>query len=103
MTRSAWRPWLLLAPSLVILLGVFVVPLGILGRYSFYRTAAGGVMVPAWTLDQYARFLLDAHHLRILGTTLGLAFGVTLVTAVLGYPLAYGLARRARRAGVPSA
>ena len=93
MTRSAWRPWLLLAPSLVILLGVFVVPLGILGRYSFYRTAAGGVMVPAWTLDQYARFLLDAHHLRILSTTLGLAFGVTLVTAVLGYPLAYGLAR----------
>jgi putative spermidine/putrescine transport system permease protein len=92
-TRSTWRPWLLLAPSLVILLGVFVVPLGILGRYSFYRTAAGGVMVPAWTLDQYARFLLDAHHLRILGTTLGLAFGVTLVTAVLGYPLAYGLAR----------
>jgi putative spermidine/putrescine transport system permease protein len=92
-TRAEWRPWLLLAPSLVILIWVFVVPLGILGRYSFYRTASGGVMVPAWTLDQYARFLLDPHHLRILGITLGLAFGVTLVTAVLGYPLAYGLAR----------
>ena len=93
MTRSAWRPWLLLSPSLVILIGVFVVPLGILGRYSFYRTASGGVMVPAWTLDQYARFLLDPHHFRVLGTTVALAFGVTLVTAVLGYPLAYGLAR----------
>ena len=93
MTRSAWRPWLLLAPSLVILLGVFVIPLGILGRYSFYRTAPGGAMVPAWTLDQYARFLLDAHYLRVLGATLALALGVTLVTAVLGYPLAYGLAR----------
>ena len=93
MRRPGWPPWLLLAPSLAILVGVFLIPLGILGRYSFYRTGAGGVMVPAWTLDQYARFLLDAHHLRILGATVALALGVTLVTAVLGYPLAYGLAR----------
>jgi putative spermidine/putrescine transport system permease protein len=93
MRRPGWSPWLLLAPSLAILVGVFVIPLGILGRYSFYRTGAGGVMMPAWALDQYARFLLDAHYLRILGITLALAFGVTLVTAVLGYPLAYGLAR----------
>ncbi len=93
MTRPAWRPVLLLAPSLAVLVGVFAIPLGILGRYSFYRTGAGGVMVRAWTLEQYTRFLLDAHHLRILGTTLGLALAVTLVTAVLGYPLAYGLAR----------
>lgn len=93
MTRRAWRPFLLLAPSLAILVGVFAVPLGLLGRYSFYHTGPGGVMVPAWTLEQYSRFLLDAHHLRILGTTLGLALEVTLVTAVLGYPLAYGIAR----------
>lgn len=93
MTRPGWRPLLLLAPSLAVLVGVFAIPLGILGRYSFYRTGAGGVMVRAWTLEQYTRFLLDAHHLRILGTTLGLALAVTLVTAVLGYPLAYGLAR----------
>ena len=91
--RAPWRPLALLAPSLVILVGAFAVPLGILGRYSFYRTAAGGVMVPAWTLEQYARFLFDTRHLRILGTTLALALAVTLVTAVLGYPVAYGLAR----------
>ena len=52
-TRPAWRPLLLLAPSLAVLVGVFAVPLGILGRYSFYRTEAGGVMVQAWVLDQY--------------------------------------------------
>lgn len=91
--RVPWRPLALLAPSLLILVGAFAVPLAILGRYSFYRTAAGGVMVPAWTLEQYARFLLDTRHLRILGTTLTLALAVTLVTAVLGYPVAYGLAR----------
>jgi putative spermidine/putrescine transport system permease protein len=91
--RVPWRPLALLAPSLLILVGAFAVPLAILGRYSFYRTAAGGVMVPAWTLEQYARFLLDTRHLRILGTTLALALAVTLVTAVLGYPVAYGLAR----------
>ena len=93
MTGPVWRPLLLLAPSLAVLVGVFAIPLGILGRYSFYRTEPGGVMVPAWTIEQYIRFLLDAHHVRILGTTLTLAFAVTLVAAVLGYPLAYGLAR----------
>ena len=98
MKRSVWPALLMLAPSLVILIGIFAVPLGILGRYSFYRTEAGGVMVEAWVLDQYRRFLLDPFHLRILGKTLALAFAVTAVTALLGYPVAYALARtRSRR------
>jgi putative spermidine/putrescine transport system permease protein len=91
-------PVLLLAPSVAILAGVFAVPLGILGRYSFYRSGPGGVMISAWSLDQYARFLLDALYLRVLGTTLALAVAITGVTAVLGYPVAYALARtRSRR------
>jgi hypothetical protein len=102
-TRSAWRPWLLLAPSLVILLGVFVIPLGILGRYSFYRTAPGGAMVPAWTLDQYARFLLDAHHLRVLGATLALALGVTWSPRCSATRWRTGSRGRARRGGARSA
>ena len=98
MKRPAWMPLLLLAPSLAILIAVFAIPLGILGRYSLYRTEAGGVMVPAWVLDQYRRFLFDPLYLRLLGKTLALALAVTAVTVVLGYPVAYGLARtRSRR------
>lgn len=98
MKRAAWTPLLLLAPSLAILIAVFAIPLGILGRYSLYRTEAGGVMVPAWVLDQYRRFLFDPLYLRLLGKTLALALAVTAVTVVLGYPVAYGLARtRSRR------
>ena len=55
-------------------------------------------MVSAWVLDQYRRFLFDPFHLRILGKTLALALAVTAVTALLGYPVAYALARtRSRR------
>jgi putative spermidine/putrescine transport system permease protein len=92
-TRRRLVGWLLLTPALAVLVGVFVSSLTILGRYSFYRAEPGGRMTPAWVLDNYVRFLLDAFHLRILWTSLELAVSVTAVCLVLGYPLAYGLAR----------
>jgi putative spermidine/putrescine transport system permease protein len=97
-------PWLLLAPGLAVLVGAFAAPLAILARYSLYRTDPGGVMIPAWVFDHYRRFLLDPFYLRILLTTVGLGLAVTAVTLVLGYPIAYALARtrspRRRAVGV---
>lgn len=93
MRRAGAAPWLLLAPSLVVLIGAFAAPLAILARYSLYRTEPGGVIAPAWVLDHYRRFLLDPFYLRILLTTVELALTVTAVTLVLGYPVAYALAR----------
>jgi putative spermidine/putrescine transport system permease protein len=90
--RVLMAPWLLLAPSFVVLVGAFAAPLAILTRYSLYRTEPGGVMAPAWVLDHYRRFLLDPFYLRILLTTVELALAVTAVTLVLGYPVAYALA-----------
>jgi putative spermidine/putrescine transport system permease protein len=91
--RGGVVPWLLLAPGLLVLVGAFVAPLAILTRYSLYRTDPGGVMTPAWVLDHYRRFLLDPFYLRILLTTVELGLAVTAVTLVLGYPIAYALAR----------
>src|SRR5262249_60472013 len=47
----------------------------------------------AFTLKSYARFLTDPFYLGVLWDTLWLGAVVTLVALLLGYPLAYHLAR----------
>jgi len=84
---------LLLAPGLVLLFGVFMAPLCITLRYSLNRFIAGGSQETAFVLDNYARFILDPYYAAILLRTLALGSGVALVTLLLGYPLAYAIAR----------
>ena len=47
---------------------------------------------PELTADNYAK-IFDLYHLRLFGRTLRLGLITTVVCAVLGYPLAYWLAR----------
>lgn len=57
----------------------------------FLLAVVSGYADPGMTrfgLDQYARFLLDPFSLRVLGSTLWLGIEVTLLTFVLGLPLA---------------
>jgi putative spermidine/putrescine transport system permease protein len=88
-----WVPVLLLSPTLVLLLAAFVAPMAILVVYSFYEFRPGGVMIPAFTLAHYVRFLGDPFHLALLWKTVALGAWVTAWCLVLGYPLAYTLAR----------
>lgn len=88
-----WAPALLLSPTLVLLLLAFVTPMAILVVYSFYEFRPGGVMIPTFTLANYVRFLGDPFHLALLGQTVALGAWVTGWCLVLGYPLAYTLAR----------
>jgi putative spermidine/putrescine transport system permease protein len=86
-------PWLLLAPILALLALFFVSPVAILARFSFYLARPGGQMIPAWVLQNYTRFLTDSFHLGVLWNTIVLGLWVTAVCLILGYPLAYSLAR----------
>jgi ABC-type spermidine/putrescine transport system permease subunit I len=45
------------------------------------------------SLEQFRTLVQDRFYLRVVGETLGLAAGVTLLSALLGYPLALWLAR----------
>lgn len=100
---AAYRPrflWVilgLLSPTLLSLLAFFVAPVAILVMYSFYEAQPGGIMKPDFVLDNYWRFLGDPFHLGILWTTIKLGLGVTLITLIAGYPVAYGLARTRSR------
>ncbi|WP_203075169.1 ABC transporter permease [Falsiroseomonas ponticola] len=54
-------------------------------------------MPPGAPLAQYERFLGDSYYLGVLGNSLLLGLCVTLVTLVLGFPLAFLLARAETR------
>lgn len=87
----------LLLPALTLLLLCFFGPLGITVRYSFNRFVPGGLQESAFVLDNYSRFIFDEYYAGVLLRTLTLGAGVALVTLLLGYPLAYAIARSRSR------
>jgi len=83
--------YLLIAPNVLYLSVVLLAPLGMMVAYSLY--AAGS---PSVTLANYAR-LGDPYFLRLLLRTIWIAFRTALFCIVIGYPLAYFLARASHR------
>ncbi len=73
---------------------VFVVmPLLLLGFVSLHTEPTLGQM----GVDQYRKFLTDLFNLSVLGDTLWLGLKVTLLSLVIGYPLAYLYVNSPRR------
>lgn len=83
--------WLLALPVLAFLLVFFVLPLFDNSIRSFVDTEGG------LTFTRYITLLSDPFYLRIIGETLLLSGGVTLICVVIGYPVAYFLVRKAGR------
>jgi spermidine/putrescine transport system permease protein len=85
--------FLLLAPSLVLLVVLFYLPQLLLFVVSLgHRSAYGGV-VRTLSLENYSR-ALEPLYLGILWRSLGLAAFTTLACLALGFPFAWWLARR---------
>lgn len=83
---------LLAGPYTVYLVLILLVPLGIVTLYSFFTYSTTGVALPVLTLKNYAQ-LADPYFLRLISRTAGIALETTAICIVLGYPLAYALAR----------
>ena len=89
--------WLVL-PALLALLLLFVLPnLGLL-QFSLYQAQPGRLYIPTVTAENYVRLLTDPYYLGIFGTTARIGATVTLICLVLGYPIAYVMARAGPRA-----
>lgn len=84
-------PVLLFAPCLAIYLALFVWP-----QVSLLATSVVGAD-QSLTGQHYARFVGDSYYWELLGRTLLLGVSVTLITLVLGVPVAYVLARMQSR------
>lgn len=89
----AWSIWMgLAAPYGLFLLVLLIVPFVNVALYSIHPYSPTKVLLPELTAENYAK-IFDLYHLRLFGRTLRLGLITTVVCVVLGYPLAYWLAR----------
>lgn len=82
--------------TLLVALGVLA-PLLFLLRYSLNRFDPRLLMIEATTPDNYVQFFTDTYYLEVFWTTLWVAAATTAICLVLGFPLAYLLARTQTR------
>jgi spermidine/putrescine transport system permease protein len=100
--RARWRGFvaprqLLLLPSLIWFLGFFLVPLVLVAIHSFGQISLVTFRMHfGWTLQNY-RDIADPIYFRTLTRSLLLSASTTLLTLVLGFPMAYFLSRLSPR------
>jgi putative spermidine/putrescine transport system permease protein len=88
----------LLAPATIFIAISLFAPLAILFRYSLNDfVPETKTMVEALTAANYAKFFTDSYYMAALGTTVKVALLVTAVCLVMGFPLAYVVARTQSR------
>jgi putative spermidine/putrescine transport system permease protein len=89
----AWPVWAgLAAPYALLLAALLLVPFVNVALYSIHPYSATKVLESGLTVENYAK-IFDLYHLRLFGRTLRLGLVTTVICVLLGYPLAYWLAR----------
>jgi putative spermidine/putrescine transport system permease protein len=91
------RGWALLAPSFLLLIVAFLIPVGMLVPTSVRPYVPLVGITGGFTVRHYVKLVTDAYYLEIIGRTLGLGLTVTVLTLVIGYPVAFFLARTRSR------
>jgi len=74
-----------------------VLPLAILLRYSLNQFVPGKFMVDALTIENYVKFFTDGYYIAVLLRTVRVALITTVICLLMGFPLAYVLARTQTR------
>jgi ABC-type spermidine/putrescine transport system permease subunit I len=96
---ARWRGWtaprqLLLLPSLVWFVAFFLAPLVLIAVHSFGQISLVTFRMRfGWTLQNY-RDIADPIYFRTLLRSLELSVATTLLTLLLGFPMAYFLSRQ---------
>jgi spermidine/putrescine transport system permease protein len=101
---------LLASPAMLWMIALLIVPLIMIVITSFGQRDADGNVIYTFTLNNYTRLAgretncadgaatcFNSLYLEILARSVGLAFATTLLTIMLGYPLAYFVARAPAR------
>ncbi|SYX82339.1 ABC transporter permease [Paenibacillus alvei] len=86
---NSWAALLLLVPSLIVILGVFVLPM----LYMFVISIREDGGIGAFTLEQYALFFQDPYYVEVLWRTIKLSLYTVIVCLLLGYPVAMYMAQ----------
>ena len=87
----------MLAPaSIMVAIGI-VIPIVILFRYSLNQFTPAKMMVDAFTAANYVKFFTDPFYVAVLLLTIRVAAICTAICVVVGFPMAYVLARTRSR------
>ena len=96
MRRGRLGSTALVSPALLWWAGLLVLPVGLVLAYSFFQRGIYGGVVYDWTLDNYRR-AFDGLYLRILWFSVRVAVEATVVSLLIGFPVAYFIATRPAR------
>jgi putative spermidine/putrescine transport system permease protein len=94
---STWSAAELVGPATLYVGIGLLIPLVILFRYSLNAFVPGKFMVDALTVENYVKFFTDIYYASVLTRTVRVAFITTVTCLLLGFPLAYVLARTRTR------
>lgn len=83
----------LAGPATIFVAIGLLIPIAILFRYSLNAFVPGKFMVDALTVENYIKFFTDPFYLNVLWRTVRVAAVTTFACLLLGFPLAYVLAR----------
>ena len=87
------RNWVLIAPVAFLILFV-ILPFGFVLTYSVWTLhPVTGLMQPALSLENYARFFQSTLYVRVLWNTFEIAGTATVFALLVCYPFAYWLGR----------
>lgn len=87
----------LAAPSLAFIAVVLAGPLLLMLLFSLWRFVPGKITDYSFTLGNYERFVGDGFYLKVIWETVELGVIVTILSLILGYPVAFFLARTKSR------
>ena len=96
MRRGRLRSTALVSPALLWWAGLLVLPVGLVLAYSFLQRGTYGGVVYDWTFDNYRR-AFDSLYLSVLWFSLRVAFEATVISLLIGYPVALFVATRPAR------
>ena len=88
---------LLLGPVVLINLVIFIWPILKLASFSFRQSLIGGGLGGGPTLDTWLTVLRDPYYVQLIGGSVGVAAGVTVLTLLAAYPLAMFVHRASER------
>lgn len=96
MRKPGGWAWLLLAPLLLWLVAFVVAPAAILVAYSFAERDELGRVIFTFSLENYQR-VADPVYMGVFARSVGYATLTTAICVVLGYPVAWTIARAGER------
>ena len=95
---EVWNAAALVGPATIFIVVCLLAPLAMLLRYSLNDfDSAKKLMIEAVTFANYIKFFTDPYYTSILWTTVRIAVLVTATCLLLGFPLAYVVARTQSR------